>query len=85
MLCHTSILEQWTLVSRHLDKHGGPIPGALNKGLSETGFYFRLHDLCLLTALISYISHCMGRTNISKNMKISFNQVVYKLHALIKN
>ena len=85
MLCHTSILEQWTLVSRHLDKHGGPIPGALNKGLSETGFYFRLHGLYLLTALISYISHCMGHTNFRESTKISFNQVVYKLHLLINN
>jgi hypothetical protein len=33
MLCSTSILEQCTLVSRHLDKHGGPIQGAVNKGL----------------------------------------------------
>jgi len=66
MLCHTSILEQWTLVSRHLDKHGGPIPGALNKGLSETGFYCGLHGLYLFSALISYFSHCMAHTNFRK-------------------
>jgi hypothetical protein len=76
MLCHTSILEQWTLVSRHLDKHGGPIPGALNKGLSKTCFSFRLYGLYQLTAHISYFPHCMGHTNFRKSMKISFNQVV---------
>jgi len=76
MLCHTSILEQWTLVSRHLDKHGGPIPGALNKGLLETGFYFRLHGLYQLTALNSHFSHCMEHTNFRRSMKISFNQTV---------
>jgi hypothetical protein len=58
MLCHTSILEQWTLVSRHLDKHGGPIQRALNKGLrhEQVSISDCMIFICLLHAFLIFIT-----------------------------
>jgi hypothetical protein len=58
MLCHTSILEQWTLVSRHLDKHGGATQGVLNKGLrhEQVSIATCLIFICLLHAFLIFIT-----------------------------
>lgn len=62
--------------------------GSEQRFASRTGFYFRLHDLYLFVARISYFYHYLWHTSINRSMNICrelTNKLVFNRHALINN
>jgi hypothetical protein len=62
--------------------------GSEQRFASWTGFYYRLHDLYLSVARISYFYHYLWHISINRSMNIwtaLLNSLIFKRHALINN